>query len=151
MPVKAKKQSKLMYQIIGLVVVLFILISVSTVATLMLTGTVAIPTGKASPISYIVDAEKVCVRRVRADHGAAVNAVVVDDRSSTFDESSGLYKLFYDLTLYRDGDPNAGVSTFYVNCFVSSSQGNVSRIEYLEKLDFKPKPVRRKTGNAFGF
>ena len=80
-----------------------------------------------------------------------MSSLSVDDRSSLFDKGEGKFKLYYQLDLYREGSRGAGVSTFYVNCFVSAARGNIQRIEYLEQLDFKPKAVRREKGNAFGF
>lgn len=148
---KESQKNKITFQILGLLVLLFLLISVSTVATLVLTGTVEVSSRNAQPIAYIVDAEKVCVRRIKGDHGDNVSAVSVDDRSSFFDKGAGKYKLHYQLELFRDGVKQSGVSVFFVNCAVLASNGVISRIEYLEQLDFKPKAIRREKGNAFGF
>lgn len=106
---------------------------------------------KGAAISYIVDAEKVCERRMKADYGNEISALAVDDRSSFFDEPSGRYKLHYQLELFRNGAKQSGVNLFYVNCVVTASSGDIRRIDYLEQLEFKPKAVRRETGNAFGF
>ena len=148
---KEKKNNKITFQILGLLVLLVLLVSISTVGTLVLTGTVEMGVGDASPIAYIIDAEKVCVRRIKEDHGKNVSAVSVDDRSSFFDKEAGKYKLHYQLELFRDAAKKSGVSAFFVNCVVSASSGRIFRIEYLEQMDFKPKAVRREKGNAFGF
>ncbi len=148
---KAKKSNTMIYQIVGLIVLLIVLISVSTVATLTLTGTVEIGSAKGKEIAEIIDAEQICERRMRGDHGSAISNVSVDNRSSRFDQSSGQFKLYYKLDLYRNGQRGSGVSLFYVNCFVRASHGDIARIEYLEQLDFKPKAVRREKGNPFGF
>lgn len=151
MAVKEKKKNSAMYQMLGLSVLLLLLISVSTVATLVLTGTVEVSTNKGSAVTYIVDAEKLCERRMKADYGNEISTLAVDDRSSFFDEPGGRYKLHYQLELFRNGAKQSGVNLFYVNCEVTASSGDIRRIEYLEQLEFKPKAVRRETGNAFGF
>lgn len=147
---KDKKSNKVLSQLIGLVVVLVVLVAASTVTTLVATGTIEVAPEKGTPISYIGDAEQVCNQRVKQDQGSTLSSMSVDDHSSHFDEASGQYKLYYQLDLYRDAGKQSGVKLFYVNCTVSS-RGIISRIEYLEHLDFKPKAIRREKGNAFGF
>jgi hypothetical protein len=148
---KTKKNNKVTYQILGMMALLLVLISISTVTTLVLTGSVQVGSGDATPIAYIVDAEKVCVRRIKSDYSQRVSTVDVDDRSSFLDKDAGKYKLHYQLELFRDIAKKSGVNTFFVNCVVSAANGKITRIEYLEQLDFKPKAVRREKGNAFGF
>jgi hypothetical protein len=153
MAVKPKKNNnkKITYQILGMVALLFLLISISTVATLVLTGSVDVGLSEAEPVAYIVDAEKICVRRIKSDYSQRMSSVTVDDRSSFLDKDAGKYKLHYQLELFRDIAKKSGVNTFFVNCVVSAANGDITRIEYLEQLDFKPKAIRREKGNAFGF
>lgn len=148
---KTKKTGNVFKQLLGLALVLTVLVALSTMATLVVTGVVEIEEEKGQPVNDIADAEGVCNARVEKDYGDSVSVSMVDDRSSHYDHSSGQYKMFYQVDLYRDVSRQTGVKTFFVNCFVSSSRGVVSRVEYLEQADFKAKPLRRETGNIFGF
>jgi hypothetical protein len=138
-------------QMLALLLFLLILIGLSALTTLVLTGNVDLNFIIDKPIDYIVDAEKVCVRRVKADYGDEVSGLVVDDRSSYYDKSNGQYKLHYELDIFRDGSKRSGTRSFYVNCVVTADDGDIHQIVYLEKESFKPKAVRRETGNEFGF
>ncbi len=148
---KSEKKSSVFKQLLGLVVVLLILVALSTMATLVATGVVEIEEEQGQPVNHMTDAEVICDARVENDHGSNLSVATVDDRSSHYDPASGLYKMFYQVELYRDVSRQTGVKRFFVNCFVSSSRGLVSRVEYLEQQDFKAKPIRRATGNIFGF
>ncbi len=148
---KGKQQGAFTKQVVGLVVILVILICISVIATLIATNKIEVTGEKSKPVEYIADAENLCGQRMNEDRGDTLNMAAVDDRSSFYDKKSGDFKLFYEVEIYRDAGKQSGVNTYYVNCFVSSSSGNISRIEYLEQKDFKPKAIRRTHGNAFGF
>jgi hypothetical protein len=149
--VTVKNDNKIAYQIIGLIVVLMVLIAISTLATLAVTGKVELAIKTGAPISHINEAESACSNRIKQDHLGNINSIALDDRSSRYDQASGQFKLFYHVEIYRNGNKQSGVSHFYTNCFVSSDDGMVWRIEYLEELDFKAKPIKREQGNPFGF
>ncbi len=149
--VKSKSSNPIKSQLIYLFVVLIVLIAISTIATLMATGTIEVSAPPADPVENITDAESMCNQRVKNDHGAMLNAFAVDDLSSRYDAASGRFKMFYEVELYRDDSRQTGTQRFYVNCFVASAEGVIARVEYLEQKDFKGKPVRRQHGNIFGF
>jgi hypothetical protein len=134
-----------------LLAVLLFLVAVSAMTILIATGTVDIMAPDAPPIEYIGDAEKACDRRVKTDRGSSLSALSVDDHSSFYDESSGEFKLFYEMQLFNDSNKQSGVTTFYVNCVVSSARGVIAKMKYLEDLEVTQKAIRREHGNAFGF
>jgi len=130
---ETKKGGSSTGQIIGLICLLVALVALSTVGTLVALDVIQIG-DKPAPVESIVDAESVCGQRVRSDYGQKLNAISVDDRSSRYESSSGQYKMFFQLDVYRDSSKLSGVQTFYVNCFVSARQGSIARIDYLEHV-----------------
>lgn len=148
---KSKQKQNFSTQLIWLVLVFVVLVSISALSTLVVTGNIELVPEKGEPVGYIGDAENICDKTIREEHGNNINAFAVDDHSSRMDEGSGQYKLYYTLTLYEGSSQKSGVKDFFVNCFVSASRGVVSRVEYLEQKDFKPKVIRREHGNVFGF
>ncbi len=149
--VKSKKKNPMASQIFALIGVLIFLVIVSVVTMLIATGTVEVSTPQGPPISYVSDAEAVCGKRVRQDQGAALSSMAVDDHSSYFDEKNNRFKLFYEVEVFNGSDKQSGVKRLFVNCVVASSNSAISRMEYLEEGEFKPKAIRREHGNAFGF
>lgn len=145
-----KKQADSTFQLMALLLILLALIALSTVGTLVAVGVIDF-SEEAQPVGSITEAEGICNSRVKGDYGDSLNAMTVDDFSSRYDQQSGTYKMFYQLDVYRGSGKKSGVDVFYVNCFVSASDGDIDRIDYLEQKDFKPKAIRRTHGNAFGF
>lgn len=147
---KKKQKDSTTGQMVGLFLVLLLLVALSTVGTLVAVGVIDF-SEETHPVGSITDAESICNGRVKSDYGESLNAITVDEFSSRYDQQTGVYKMFYELNVYRGKGKTSGVNTFYVNCFVSANNGGIKRIDYLEQKDFKPKAIRRSHGNAFGF
>ncbi|ODS23473.1 hypothetical protein AB835_08545 [Candidatus Endobugula sertula] len=148
-PLNKKSKESIALQIVGLVLLLVFLVALSTVGTLITLGVIK-TRGDAKVIGSMAGAEHICDQKVRADYGHSLSVATVDDRSSRYDNKSGQYKMFYELTIYQGNNKHSGVKTFYVNCYVSAKRGSISHIDYLEQKDFQPKAIRRRHGNAFG-
>ena len=137
------------YQVIGLLVLLFILMSTSVVTALMAMGVINVQPQNSTPVNSMTDAMFVCDKALLAEHGDRLQISTLDDLSSRPDAQAGGFMLFYELNLYRDAKGKSGVNKFYVNCFVSD-KGRIRRMDLYEEKNFVPKPVRRTHGNAFG-
>jgi hypothetical protein len=137
---------------IGLVVLLLILIGTSVGVTLMAIGTVEVEVAKKNgkPVGDIYAAEKICHARIRLDHGETLNSINLDERSGRYDKTGGQYQLFYQLNIYRDKTKRTGVTVFYSNCYISSADGFVTRMEYLEHGEGGSDVSKRDDTNSIG-
>lgn len=149
--IKSKKKGSTRSQIITLIIVLTFLVVIAVIATLMNTGVIVLKRSDSAPVRYLGDAQQVCKNRIQADHVDSLQMLAVDDLSSRFDEESGQFKVFYEMSVYADASKQTGVKNLYVNCMISSASGTVFKMEYLEQKEFTGKPIRREYGNPFGF
>ena len=137
-------------QIFYLFATLFVLVAISVLATLIATRVIDLSPQGTGPVHNIADAEAICNQRIRNDHGDNVHVIAPDNLSTRFDDSVGEFKVFSEVDMFRDASKRTGTQLYYVTCKVASEDGSISRMEYHEAKDFKPKPGRRETGNAFG-
>ena len=136
-------------QVIGLVFLLFALMTTSVVTTLMATGMIDISSVAGEPVNSMTDAQLICDKALQAEHGDQLQMFSMDDLSSHSDGNTGDYNLYYELNMFRGVGRQSGVTKFYANCFVTAS-GRVRQMDLLEEADYVPKAVRRTKGNAFG-
>lgn len=149
-PAKGKaKSGRSVGQLLSLIIVLAILVGVSVTTTLMLTGTIAIYDKGIGTIPSINEAKMLCDDEIRETQ-KGVRSLHLDDRSSHHHDASQRYKLFYEIDLYKGKTKQEGVQKFYANCFVDEVKGRVTVFEMFEAQDYKPPPLRKSGGNAFG-
>ena len=149
---KVKRPTNIWLKIIGLVVLLLVLIGASVGVTLMAIGTLDVEVVKkqGKPVADIFEAEKICHARIRVDHGDALNSIHLDERSGRYDKSNSEYQLFYRLNIYRDKTRRTGTAVFYTNCYISSADGFIARMEYLEHGEAKSDVGKRSDTNFIG-
>jgi hypothetical protein len=149
---KVKRPTHIWLKIIGLVSLLLILIGASIGVTLMAIGTLDVEVVKkqGKPVADIFDAEKICHARIRVDHGDALNSVNLDERSGRYDKNNSEYQLFYQLNIYRDKTRRTGIAVFYTNCYISSADGSIARMEYLEHGETTSDVKKRSDTNFIG-
>jgi len=95
------------------------------------------------------DAVLTCKSSTRQQFGASIRSLEVDDHSSRFDEREYVYKIF--LQVETPAKKDAGLSLHYVNCFVRSGSGAMSKWESYEDKEQKTNPVYEKGTNLFGW
>lgn len=150
---KKQKKNSVLLQIIGLVIVLILLVAISAGVTLMATGTLdveAIATKPGKPVGDIVDAEKICNQQIREKYGRQLSSIENNERSGRYDKSSGDFKLFYQLDVFRDESRRTGTGVFYVTCYIASADGSVSQMEFLEQGDGQSEVSKRDDTNFIG-
>lgn len=149
---KVKHPTNIWPKIIGLVVLLLVLIGASVGVTLMAIGTLDVEVVKkqGKPVADIFEAEKICHARIRVDYGDALNSVNLDERSGRYDKINSEYQLFYQLNIYRDKTRRTGTAVFYTNCYISSTDGSIARMEYLEHEEAKSDVKKRSDTNFIG-
>ncbi|MGH1485622.1 MAG: hypothetical protein ACRBCI_05325 [Cellvibrionaceae bacterium] len=148
---KKEKRKKIIshVQVVGLVFLLFSLMTTSVVTALMATGIIDISPAASGPANSMTDAQLICDKALQTEHGDKLQMFSMDDLSSHSDGQKGGYKLYYEMNMFRDASRRTGVDKFYVNCFVSAS-GRIKQMDLLEEKSYVPKAGRRTKGNAFG-
>ncbi|MBX2810101.1 MAG: hypothetical protein KTR20_15890 [Cellvibrionaceae bacterium] len=147
-PEKRNKKSSLL-QVGGLIGLLLALMVTSVATSLMAVGIIDLFPKSNGKVHSMTDAQFICDKALRAEHGEALRSFVVDDHSSHFDDASGRYKMFYEIDMFKGGAKQQGVNKFYANCFVSAN-GRIRNMDLFEEKSYVPKAVRRTKGNAFG-
>jgi hypothetical protein len=150
---KSKRSNNVWLKVVGLVVLLITLSGVSVAVTLMAIGTfdaAEVVKKKGKSVGDIFEAEKICHARIRSDYGDALNSIGLDERSGRYDKSGEEYQLFYQLNVYRDKTKRTGVNVFFTNCYISSVDGFVTRMEYLENGGGKSEVLKRSDTNFIG-
>lgn len=77
------------------------------------------------------DAVIICTERTEDTYGKRVQSLITDDHSSRFDNKRFVYKIFLQLDLHGiNGSP---AISYFVNCFVRSSDGAIRKYDALRK------------------
>lgn len=138
-----KSGSKNAKQIIVLVGLLLALICLSIATSfIVVVGPDEEEEASFRSVRSIMDAMRLCENRIDVDYGSRLQTAIFDDRSSFSDTSSGLFKLFYEVHLFREESKRSGITGYYATCFVSGT-GEVKKLNLSQQKDFVPTPIRR--------
>lgn len=144
-----KKKVIARIQVVGLIALLFALMTTSVVTALMATGIIDISPATSGPANSMTDAKLICDGELQQEYGNKLQAYAMDDLSSRSGGKGGGYRLYYEITMYRDSGRKTGVDKYYVNCFVTAT-GRIRQFELFQEKTYVPKAGRRTKGNAFG-
>lgn len=136
-------------QLVALIVILILLICISIGSTLIVTGVVDLPSEEIAPITYIYDAQKMCDQQIRDEFKDKLKAAYVDDFSSRLDESTGVYKMFYEIDIKRDVNSESGVDKYFLSCFISG-KGRLKVFDFAKDDIFVPKATKKESAHPFG-
>ena len=95
------------------------------------------------------DALLECRQYTRERYGDSLQHLVMDDHSSRWEQSSGVYKIFFKATLSRKG--SAEPREFWVACDVSGERGKIRDYDESEQRGTKSGVQRRNDGGIFGW
>ena len=108
-----------------------LIIAVSVIVTLYASGLLFSKPMGANSAGYqnvtFTDAVVSCQNRVKSDYGKKIQTLVVDAHSSRYAEKQFIYKIFLNLDIYNKNRTMG--KPYYVNCFVKSSSGRISKYE----------------------
>lgn len=136
------------------------LVVIFTAAFLVLatiTGTYLIKTGSLGGdvddngyknVTY-TDAVLTCESTVRERFNDRIITLVTDSHSSRFDDRFFLYKIF--LKANMTSPKNEHGNMHFINCFVKSSDGRISKFEVLEESEAETEALTNQPSNAFGW
>jgi len=143
-----------------LVLVCMALVAVSIGTTLLVAELVLgrrTPPLSAVTVAYIsqYEAQLRCEAYAHKKLGRRIRLLEIDDHSSRFEASVGLYKIFFHGLLFAEnrlgrvltGEPAVG---HYLNCYVDRGSAQVQLFEVLGDDDDKSSATRGSNTNAFG-
>ncbi len=97
------------------------------------------------------EAQKLCDRHARKTFANRLRVLVLDANSTRVDERDRRNKVFFVAELYEDGRRQGVPEEFFVNCHTYIDRADISSFQIAKNEDFTPPPVRKRSGNAFGF
>ena len=100
----------------------------------------------------LTDAQLECEKEARDEFGERLRLITVDSHSSRYDQKLNRYKMFFNLDVYPKRGKNRDIAVpYFVNCYVHGSRGSVTHFESLEDKEVTSQPLRKPSGNIFGF
>jgi hypothetical protein len=150
-----KARPSLLKQGLVLVLAAAAVIVVSIFSTLMVREIVFKDSGGRSVDRYrgfsLEEAQKLCDRYARKTFGSRLRVMVLDAHSTRVDERDRRNKVFFVAELYEDGRRQGVPEEFFVNCHTHIDRADISNFQIAKNEAFTPPPVRKRSGNAFGF
>jgi len=143
-----QKQNKIV------IIVAAVIILASVFLTLAVSGRLGGLLGSSEGRGYqnitFTDAVLTCRDYAVKAFGDDLRTLEVDDHSSRFDQREFVYKIFLKVETPA-AKQLPGLSLHYVNCFVRSSSGRISKYESYEDKEQKVSPVTGDDTNLFGW
>lgn len=151
----AKKTKRRQQQIVVLVAAA-VIIAASVVSTLYFTGYFSFGSGAGKGgVGYqnitFTDAYLECESYTRERYESRLQSLAVDNHSSRYENASKLYKIYFQLQMRKP--PHAPQpEPYWVNCFVSASDGDIVEFQVGEGKDLPvDKPITENPNNTFGW
>lgn len=151
MPKKSKKGQQ---QALVVVAAIFI-IAASVGSTLYFTGAFSgfspsTDGGSGYRNVTFTDAYLECENFTRQRYGSRLQTLAPDNHSSRFDNATKEYRIYFKLQMLKPpNEPQP--QPYWVNCFVSASDGDISFYEVGEAKNIPPQPVGKERGGVFGW
>ena len=95
------------------------------------------------------DAVMTCTKEVEIQFAGKYRSLVVDDHSSRYERGRLLYKIFLNVDI--PSAETGKMNMHYVNCFVKSTNGRITKYELLEDSPEGTTTVVDDGTNAFGW
>ena len=147
------RRKKVFWQVLIMVVVLIALGAISLTAFFTAKTTfrsTILGSNKASGLSSMTDAKLACDKKVKGKYGSLLQAAPLNYSSSRYEDDFDGYKLFYDVSVYRNKERNSGVNRLIFKCFIFND-GDVSETGIIKTTPTPAKARRKIDGNIFGF
>ncbi len=152
---KPEGSKKLLWQVLIIVFVIIVLITIALTAfltseTTFRSNLTFSGAGQSKGLSSMLDAKLVCDQKVKNKYKNVLQSSTLNHLSSRYDEGYGGYKLFYNVSVYRDEKRKSGTTDIMYRCYIYND-GDVSETGIIQMTP-PPAKARRKTdSNPFGF
>jgi hypothetical protein len=150
---KLDGRNKVIRQVIILVVAMITLGAISFTAFFISKTTfrsTILGMNKASEVNSMTDAKLACDIKVKNKYGSSLQSARLNSLSSRYEDDFGGYKLFYDVSVYRNKDRRSGINRVIFKCFILND-GDVSETGIIKSTPPRAKARRKIDGNIFGF
>ncbi len=98
----------------------------------------------------MTDAKIVCDKEVKEKYGSLLQVATLNHTSSRYEDHFGGYKLFYDVSVYRNKERTSGTSHLMFKCYVYTD-GDVSETGIIKTTPTPARALRKTDSNFFGF
>lgn len=137
------------------VIAAVVIIAASVSSTLYFTGAFkgfSPATGDGAGFKNVTftDAHLECESYTRQRYESRLHTLTPDNHSSRFDNATKQYKMYFRLQMQKAANTSQ-LEPYWVNCFVSASDGDITHFEVGEAKNAPPKPVGKEPGGAFGW
>ena len=143
------KNNNALQQNMLVVVAAVVVIGLSVLVTLYFTGAI-LSSGSGENRGYqnvtFTDAVLTCKDKTRDEFGQDLSQLVIDDHSSRYEGRSFRYMIFLKADVKVKDEPTA---MYFINCYVKSSTGRISKFETHEDREAPKGKVITKGGDKF--
>jgi len=146
-------KQKLFWQVLIIVLVVIVLISIALTA--FFTSEIAFRStlsgeNQSKGLSSMLDAKLVCDQKVKDKYDKVLQSSTLNRLSSRYDDNYGGYKLYYNVSVYRDAHRKSGTKDLMYRCHIYND-GDVSDTGIIRTTPSTAKTSRKDNGNPFGF
>lgn len=146
-------KQKLFWQVFIIIFVVIILVAIALTA--FFTSEIAFRStlsgeSPSKGVNSMLDAKLVCDQKVKDKYDDLLQSSTLNRLSSRYDENYGGYKLFYDVSIFRDENRKSGTKELIYRCHIYND-GDVSETGVLPTRSPHGKASRKNNVNIFGF
>lgn len=101
-------------------------------------------------LKSMTDAKLACDKKVKGSFGRLLQYSALNNTASRYDDDFDGYKLFYDVSIYRDKERNSGVKQVMYKCHIHND-GYVHEAKVIQSTRDSNWGSQEIDGNIFGF
>jgi len=101
-------------------------------------------------LKSMTDAKLVCDKKVKGRFGRLLQYSALNNTASRYDDDFNGYKLFYDVSIYRNKERNSGVRQAMYKCYIHND-GYVYDARVIQSTRDSNGRTQEIDGNIFGF
>ncbi len=137
-------------QLVTLVIAAIILVGATITTTVVIKKSLS---GDADGNGYknvtFTDAVLTCESEVKSRFADDIKTLAVDNHSSRYDSKFYIYKIFLNANVATKKHKHGNLH--YINCFVKSSNGRISKFDVFEDFEQQTEALTDKETNSFGW
>jgi hypothetical protein len=104
----------------------------------------------AKGLKSMTDAKLACDKKVKGRFGRLLQYSALNNTASRYDDDFNGYKLFYDVSIYRNKERNSGVKQVMYKCYIHND-GYVYDARVIQSTRDSNGRTQEIDGNIFGF
>jgi|AntAceMinimDraft_12_1070368.scaffolds.fasta_scaffold93347_2 hypothetical protein len=101
-------------------------------------------------LKSMTDGKLACDKKVKGRFGRLLQYSTLNNTASRYDDDFGGYKLFYDVSIYRNKERNSGVKQVMYKCHIHND-GDIREARVIQSTRDPNSGSQEIDGNIFGF